>query len=62
MGGSGYFRQSAVRDSLDSGLLHRVPDTPEFSHSIYLVHAEREVAELAEVREGFRTCLGTAQA
>lgn len=60
MGGSGYFRLSVVRDSLARGRLHRVPDAPEFSHSIYLVHAERDVADLAAIREGFRACLGTA--
>jgi DNA-binding transcriptional LysR family regulator len=56
-GGSGYFRLGAVRDALKQGLLHRVPDVPEFSHSIYLVHAEQEAPELASVREGFKASL-----
>jgi DNA-binding transcriptional LysR family regulator len=56
-GGSGYFRLSAVRRSLEQGKLHRVPDAPEFSHSIHLVHAERNIGSLAGVREGFKACL-----
>jgi DNA-binding transcriptional LysR family regulator len=57
VGGSGYFRLGVVRESLAQGRLHRVPDAPEFSHSIYLVHAEHDVPELAHVREGFRVSL-----
>lgn len=56
-GGSGYFRLSAVRDALGQGRLHRVPNVPEFSHSVYLVHAEQEAQELASVREGFKAVL-----
>src|SRR5690606_13597541 len=61
VGGSGYFRLSAVQDSLAQGRLHRVPHAPEFSHSIYLIHAEREAPELTHLREGFRACLHAAQ-
>lgn len=57
VGGSGYFRVSAVRQSLAEGALFRVPDAPEFSHSIYLVHATQTAAELASAREGFKACL-----
>jgi len=57
VGGSGYFRMSAIRDKLEDGTLHRVSDAPEFSHSIYLIHAEQEVIELATMREGFKSCL-----
>lgn len=57
VGGSGYFRQGAVQASLEQGALHRVRDAPEFSHSIYLVHAEQDVPDLASVREGFKACL-----
>jgi DNA-binding transcriptional LysR family regulator len=57
VGGSGYFRLSAVRQSLADGLLFRVPNAPEFSHSIYLVHAAQTAAELISVREGFKACL-----
>lgn len=57
VGGSGYFRQGAVRQSLDQAKVFRVPNVPEFSHSIYLVHTQNEVAELPSVREGFKVCL-----
>ncbi|MCP5411433.1 MAG: LysR family transcriptional regulator [Alphaproteobacteria bacterium] len=60
VGGSGYFRMGAVRDSLERGLLFRVPAVPEFSHSIYLVHAEHDIADLATIREGFKACLNDA--
>jgi DNA-binding transcriptional LysR family regulator len=56
-GGSGYFRLGAVRDALKQGRLYRVPSVPEFSHSIYLVHAEQEIPELASVREGLKAIL-----
>lgn len=56
-GGSGYFRLGAVVDSIAQRRLYRVPDAPEFSHSIYLVHAEQDVPELTSVREGFRAIL-----
>jgi len=57
VGGSGYFRSSAVHDGLARGVLHRVVNAPEFSHSIYLVHMENEIAELASIRKGFKACL-----
>jgi DNA-binding transcriptional LysR family regulator len=57
VGGSGYFRLGAVRESLAAGRLFRVPNAPEFSHSIYLVHAQRTTAALESVREGFKACL-----
>jgi len=60
VGGSGYFRLGAVRNSLRDGKLHRVTDAPEFSHSIYLVHAEQDVPDLVGVREGFKACLQAA--
>jgi DNA-binding transcriptional LysR family regulator len=56
-GGSGYFRLGMVQADLERGKLYRVPNAPEFSHSIYFVHAEREMAELAGVRDGLRICL-----
>lgn len=37
-GGSGYFRTRVVQPYLDSGQLHRVPQTPEFSYPAYLVY------------------------
>lgn len=57
VGGSGYFRLGTVQANLGRGELHRVPDAPEFSHSIYLVHAEQDIPDLSTVREGFRACL-----
>ena len=39
-GGSGYFRLSAVRDSLESGHLRRVPGAPEFLYPAYAVYSD----------------------
>jgi DNA-binding transcriptional LysR family regulator len=57
VGGSGYFRMGAVQENLAQGRLFRVPDAPEFSHSIHLVHTENGVPELASAREGFKVHL-----
>ena len=38
VGGSGYFRYSAVAPHLASGALHRVPDAAEFSYPAYAVY------------------------
>jgi DNA-binding transcriptional LysR family regulator len=38
-GGSGYFRLDVVREHLESGRLHRVPNTPEFLYPAYAVYA-----------------------
>jgi DNA-binding transcriptional LysR family regulator len=59
VGGSGYFRESVVKADIEQGALYRVADAPEFSHSIYLVHAEHGVPDLASVRDGFKACLQT---
>ena len=59
VGGSGYFRMGAVFTSLEQGRLWRVPEVPEFSHSIYLVHSEQDIPDLTSIREGFRACLHT---
>ena len=40
-GGSGYFRTRVVQKYLDEGLLEIVPQTPEFSHPIYLVYPRK---------------------
>ncbi|WP_203300808.1 LysR family transcriptional regulator [Marinobacter sediminum] len=37
-GGSGYFRTRVAQPYLDSGLLERVADAPEFSYPAYLVY------------------------
>lgn len=41
VGGSGYFRTRAIAPHCESGRLHRVPDTPKFSYSLYAIHSER---------------------
>lgn len=43
-GGRGYFRTRVVEKYLAQGLLHRVPDAPEFSYPIYLVHSREKVS------------------
>ena len=57
VGGSGYFRMGAIFSSLEQGKVRRVPEAPEFSHSIYLVHSEQDVPDLTSIREGFKACL-----
>ena len=53
-GGSGYFRQSAVKEFLDAGTLYRVADAPEFAYSMHLVYSNRAETSLVErVRSGF---------
>ncbi|NBA96091.1 LysR family transcriptional regulator [Pseudomonas sp. R5(2019)] len=48
-GGSGYFRTRVVQSYLDSGVLERVPRTPEFSYPIYLVYSrERDTPILQQ--------------
>jgi LysR family transcriptional regulator, flagellar master operon regulator len=39
VGGSGYFRMSAVQPHIASGRLHLVPDMPQFSYPVYAVHS-----------------------
>lgn len=51
-GGSGYFRMSAVQPHLESGRLHLVSETPQFSYPVYAVHsanADESVVEPALV-------------
>lgn len=38
-GGSGYFRMSAVQPLIETGRLHVVPETPQFSYPVYAVHS-----------------------
>ena len=53
-GGSGYFRQSAVKEFLGAGKLYRVADAPEFAYSMHLVYSNRAETSLVErVRSGF---------
>lgn len=57
VGGTGYFRLSAVQQHLASGRLHRVPQAPVFSHSVYLVYSTRGEGDLIDrIREGLRAC------
>ena len=54
-GGSGYFRMAAVRQYLENGRLTRVPDSPEFSYSAYVVHSTRaDESVIARARRGLR--------
>ena len=48
VGGSGYFRQRAVRPHLASGRLHAVPHAPEFTHPVYAVYSEGGESEVRE--------------
>jgi DNA-binding transcriptional LysR family regulator len=41
VGGTGYFRRSAVRQYLESNRLYVVPHAPEFTHPVYAVYSER---------------------
>lgn len=48
-GGSGYFRTRVVQTYLDSGVLERVPKSPEFSYPTYLVYSrDRDSAVLQQ--------------
>jgi hypothetical protein len=48
VGGSGYFRQRAVRPHLASGRLHVVPHAPEFTHPVYAVYSEGSESDVRE--------------
>ena len=48
VGGSGYFRQRAVRPHLASGRLHVVPHAPEFTHPVYAVYSEGAESDVLE--------------
>ena len=45
VGGTGYFRRSAVRQHLESERLHLVPHAPEFTHPAYAVYSERATSD-----------------
>jgi hypothetical protein len=54
-GGSGYFRLRAVQPYLDSGVLHRVPDAPEFSYPAYTVYGRNaDPALIGKAVDGLR--------
>jgi LysR family transcriptional regulator, flagellar master operon regulator len=48
VGGSGYFRQRAVRPHLASGRLHVVPHAPEFTHPVYAVYSDGSESDVRE--------------
>lgn len=57
VGGSGYFREGSVQTLLAQGRLRRIPDAPEFSHSIYIVHSAQRDKELIDLlRRSLRDC------
>ena len=54
-GGTGYFRQSAVRAYLEDGRLSRVAAAPEFSYSVHMVYSSRtEMGLIDRMRRGFQ--------
>jgi len=54
VGGTGYFRLSAVRPWLHNGRLHRVAGAPEFSYSVHMVYSSRTEPGLVDLmRRGF---------
>jgi DNA-binding transcriptional LysR family regulator len=54
VGGTGYFRLSAVRSYLESGALRHVTSAPEFSYSVYMVYSNRlETGLVDTLRRGF---------
>jgi DNA-binding transcriptional LysR family regulator len=54
-GGTGYFRQSAVRGYLEDGRLSRVTAAPEFSYSVHMVYSSRtEMGLIDRMRRGFQ--------
>jgi len=55
VGGSGYFRLRAVEPFLASGALHRVPNAPDFTHSVFAIYPSRyPSAALTQALHGFR--------
>jgi LysR family transcriptional regulator, flagellar master operon regulator len=49
VGGSGYFRQRAVRPHLASGRLHVAPHAPEFTHPVYAVYSEGSENDVRDI-------------
>ena len=59
-GGSGYFRERAVRPHIASGQLHLVPRAPQFSFPIYVVYsAGGDDAVLGPALDGLRTVISS---
>jgi len=59
-GGSGYFRTRVVQSYLDSGVLERVPQAPEFTYPTFLVYPRREDAALQQALAVLRRLLSDA--
>jgi DNA-binding transcriptional LysR family regulator len=60
VGGTGYFRLSALQPMLADGRLRRVAGAPEFSYSVHLVYSSRIDSSLIDrMRGGFQTDGGT---
>jgi len=58
VGGSGYFRLSAVQPHIRSGQLHFVPQAQQFSYPIYVVYAgDVDDAVLGPALSGLRTAI-----
>lgn len=57
VGGSGYFRSAVAGPLIAAGKLHPVRSAPEFSYSIYAVHARGgDEATIGTVRAGLKIC------
>jgi DNA-binding transcriptional LysR family regulator len=68
VGGTGYFRRSAVQQYLESNRLYVVPHAPDFMHPVYAVYSERtDSDDLETALKGLRAVapiegpLGAAQ-
>lgn len=56
VGGAGYFRIGTAKPLLEAGLVYRVSDAPEFSHSAYAVYgAQRGNTTMDRALHGLRT-------
>jgi LysR family transcriptional regulator, flagellar master operon regulator len=59
VGGSGYFRMSAVEPYIASGRLHLVRDAPQFSYPVYAVHsATADMSVVSPALSGLHTISG----
>ncbi|MCG8614436.1 MAG: LysR family transcriptional regulator [Pseudomonadales bacterium] len=54
-GGNGYFRTRVVRHYIEQGVLERIPNTPEFTHPVYLLYRQdNQATSLHEALSGLR--------
>ncbi|MCP5161046.1 MAG: LysR family transcriptional regulator [Hahellaceae bacterium] len=55
-GGNGYFRTRVVKQYIERGILERVPETPEFTHPVYLVYRKGKSSDVLQLAfSGLRT-------